>query len=239
MPLKYLMSLLQSKVLFVSKVVKWEDPYENFFLKQNFVLRNGKRVSREMIDLCFSGIFGQSWTKKKSSDAMWRIYSLIPNKSNCIKDLGDVAVRIKTLPQQIMDEIAPSLRGCSAEIREVEYKTEYEIKEWVKHLPTITQDNMANLILTSLFLKRDSFEHEDEVRLIIHVPSEKQFGEVLRIPITPIRIVSEFVMDPRLSNDLVTIIRNELIHLGVDKGKIRKSRLYDLYKTTLVVDAQS
>ena len=35
-PLKYLLSMLKNKKLRIDKITTWEDPYENFFLKEEF-----------------------------------------------------------------------------------------------------------------------------------------------------------------------------------------------------------
>jgi hypothetical protein len=54
---------------------KWDDPFENFFLKQNAITSNGKLVSLASL---YDSWYGQCWTKHRDNDAMWRIYS--PNK---------------------------------------------------------------------------------------------------------------------------------------------------------------
>ncbi len=239
-PLKYLIILLESKQLLFKKVSSWEDSYENLFLKQTFVNEDGDVVRKELIDLCFSGLYGQCWTDKKSSDAMWRIYSQLPQETSCVWDLGNTAIRIETDSEKLTKEIRKKLDGCGVELDGVSYKTEYEIKEWLNSLPTITRQNMTEFILESIFIKRIDFQHESEIRIIIHRPSEMDTGKsCIHIPVNPIEMINEFVLDPRLTDSQCEMIMIELTKYGVEDQKIRKSRLYDIYKTTLVVDAQS
>ena len=81
--------------------------YENFFLKQNVAYR-WKTVPEDSVKQCFAGFFGQSWTSRRSSDAMWRIYSNdigADSKGECLKD---TVVRIATTPQMLFEELRAS-----------------------------------------------------------------------------------------------------------------------------------
>src|SRR5690242_11445926 len=51
---------------------KWDDPFENFFLKCSAKDKEGRAVSLEPLHRSW---FGQCWTTNEDSDAMWRIYS--------------------------------------------------------------------------------------------------------------------------------------------------------------------
>ena len=73
--------MLETKVLRLDNIKKWEDVYENFVDKEDINLLNSSR--EEMMPTVY---YGQSWTTREESDAMWRIYS----------NAGS-AVRVKTV----------------------------------------------------------------------------------------------------------------------------------------------
>ena len=50
----------------------WEDPFENFFLKNKAIASDGSVISLESLTESW---YGQCWTRNRDSDAMWRIYS--------------------------------------------------------------------------------------------------------------------------------------------------------------------
>jgi hypothetical protein len=51
---------------------RWDDPFENFFLKNGAVDEAGNLVA---LDDVHKDLYGQCWTLKEESDAIWRIYS--------------------------------------------------------------------------------------------------------------------------------------------------------------------
>lgn len=236
-PFKFVVSLLESNSLFLNSIMQWEDSYENFLLKQNFMTTKKNPVGENIIKKCFSGFYGQSWTDIKSSDAMWRIYSCTPKSISHTWDLGNVAIRVESSTEQLKSLSTPSTWGV--EMRKIRYVSNVEIKECLDDLPVINRHNMTKYILESLFMKRVEFQHESEVRLFVHVPSTEKIHNSITIPVIPNDIISEFVVDPRLTDEQYNMIKMKLIECGAKENTIRKSKLYDLYKTTLVVDAQS
>ena len=235
---KYIQKMLKNRTIFVSKITKWEDVYENFFLKQKFCTECGMEISQELLSDCFPGIFGQSWTLQKSSDAMWRIYSQIAEGS----DLDDTAVRIETTPQKLLTQIGQynSEGTLGLLLKAVEYKSSEEIDEWLTKIQPITKNNMADLIIKSLFIKRLDFQHEKEVRLIAHKKNDDKSSrhDYFESVIDPFFMISEYVVDPRVDDVKYEQMKNLLVQLGVEAQRIRKSQLYKLNKRTLVVDAK-
>ena len=125
-PLKHLLSLLERKKLRVDRVSKWEDPYENFFLKEEFYAyaeyyKKDILVSTEEI---IDRTYGQSWTLKEESDAMWRIYSNIKN------GIKDSAVRIKVRVDNLFNVVYTD-DGCMAttSIGQVQYVNAEKFEE--------------------------------------------------------------------------------------------------------------
>jgi len=239
-PLKYLVSLLESRYLFFNKITSWEDPYENFFLKQVFTRTDGTLIDREIIEKCFNGFYGQCWTKEPESDAMWRIYSHFSLSATHIWDLGNAAIKIKVLREEIVKQVSASLKSCSVSLQDVEYLNGANITDWLRSLPIINRRNMVEYILKSLYIKRTEFEHEKEVRLFIHRPSVIGGDKSnLMVEINPTELIQEYVVDPRLSESQCNLIESYLLKLGIDKSKVMKSKLYSINESTLVVDAQS
>lgn len=68
-------NLIEMDKLTFAKVTTWEDPWENIL--SNYELHIGEKVSASFYS-ADQHFFGQCWTLKQESDAMWRIYS--PNK---------------------------------------------------------------------------------------------------------------------------------------------------------------
>lgn len=214
MPLKYVITMLKTQKLYVGKVKKWEDVYENFLLKQNFMYGSIHLSADNLMDQ----IYGQCWTMVSESDAMWRIYSN-PNK------MSDTAIRIKTTAQRLFDAVYTS-DNCMAttSIGSVEYVYKKEILQWIKGLHIHTAQDIGNNIVPSLYKKRKPFSHESEVRVIIM--HDYDVGEVLSYDITPTTMFDDFVIDPRLDTDNANKIAKKLINLGINVSKIKQSRLY-------------
>ena len=91
MSIDCLLKGLQTNELTLTRIRRWNDPFEAFLLRAKGRLPTGELVS-------LSGIhdqyFGQCWTLNEDSDAMWRIYS--PKTD---------AVKIRTTPRKLFDSI--------------------------------------------------------------------------------------------------------------------------------------
>ena len=212
-PLKYISSLLQGK-LYVGKVSSWEDVYENFLFKQRFSLEDGTLVSADSLIRCN---FGQSWTKSDETDAMWRIYSRIPEKriySGDFHELDNVAVRIKATAQKLYDAVYNSLDS---------------INQWLSNLK-LSFGDLSQTMARSLFLKRQEFSHEEEVRIIISYATDDQRinNDNIIFQIDPYSFIEEILLDPRLiGTEIERVIREQLVVMGAQVNKINTSQMYN------------
>ena len=95
---------------------------------------------------------------------------------------------------------------------------------------------MRDIIRISLFVKRKTFSHEQEYRIIIEIPSiyKESREESLFIPFNMSHI-NEFVADPRLPQDQFEQIKRELLKLGVKGDKIKKSKIYEQIKKQMII----
>ena len=71
MEFEYAYTMIKDKALNVGKLKSWEDPFENFLLKQNFWYKdtNGERKNCDIHEIS-ELLYGQSWSLTEESDAM-------------------------------------------------------------------------------------------------------------------------------------------------------------------------
>ena len=222
---------LKSSMLFWDRVSdSWEDPYENYFLKESFVLEDGTPLTGENN---IPGVFGQSWTVCEETDAMWRIYS------NEDKSAGKLftGIRIETTAQKLLnviyvddDSMADTWLGL------VQYLSEEEINN------TLVSGikNFNTSLGESFFNKRLEFDHEREFRAIKVLDSKTieltSDYKRLAFPVGDMNtFIDSFVLDPRLTDSNYEVLKNRLIELGVKPEKIRKSDLYHFKPVTVSV----
>lgn len=235
MPLKYIRDLFLLRKLYFRRVTDWEDPYEDFIQKQTFKWnynRNGKPPF-------WPEYFGVCWTTLEESDAMWRIYSLKTEDLKSKDKRNDVAIKIKVDLESLEKRIKRSL-SSEMEImcRDVIYTEKDEIDFALDKLSNIEGVKLQDLIINTLFVKREAFKHECEFRVVIQIPSISSFSkdDHLLIPFDT-SIIQEFVIDPRLQEEQSQEVEKELLKLGIYQYKIKKSKLYaPIKKHTFVVD---
>ena len=211
--LKYVIQMLDTNKLRLNKVDSWEDVYENILAKQT--VNNIERVHER----CY---LGQSWTLLEESDALWRIYSH-QNKDNQT-ERGERVIRIKTNVSKMGQMCCRN--GLSSKefwIRKVRYKTSTSIEEWLKGLKRLSPDEYIQQQLDSLFIKRDSFAHEEEVRLLLCTNEDIPHIE---LDIDAVDLIEEFCIDPRADYEEMKEIKARLIEHGAWSNRIVKSDLY-------------
>ena len=81
-----------------------------------------------------------------------------------------------------------------------------------------------------LFMKRDSFQHEEEVRIIIFESTDKTAQDFLEFEILDVGIFEEYILDPRLNRqeDIDNVIKL-ISGCGVERNLISRSSLYDFF----------
>lgn len=237
-PLMYLLQMLNEKKLRIAKVSTWEDPYENFFMKEDFYtytsfLNQNVPVSTKEIS---DRLYGHSWTLKEESDAMWRIYSCSCKDKDC--DVKKKAVKVKVKVNSLFSLVYTD-DSCMAttSIGEVQYKTANELEKWRNSLSLgqNTSIDFPTLSEECLFIKRDSFQHEEEVRIVISEPTDKPVEDFLIFAIPDIDIFEEYILDPRLNQDEVESTIDLISKCGVNKNLISRSCLYDFFPKNIKI----
>ena len=216
-PYKYLLRWIYEEKIRFKQVAGWDDVYELFLFKQKFV-KDGNAVDFSAVQRT---IYGQSWSLLRDSDALWRIYS--PDK---------LSVRISTTFNDLvalMEKNTSCLRGIEVFVGKVIYLKKNKINEKIQeYLPDIFSDNN---VVDSLFVKRDSFSYEKEVRIILKKMTECD-GEIVsnrEIPFTdisirPIELIKEIAFDYRLDDALFNCLKST-IQILLPGISVRRSTL--------------
>ena len=131
-----------------------------------------------MSDKTFKSVYAQCWCRRGVSDAMWRIYS--PDH---------LGVRIKTTKTELQNQLANSpskVAGCRTRVSLVKYMRQSDLNKELEKLVKELQVNYRPLkALSSLFLKRNAFSHEAEVRAVFYAPNNNDHCDYIRISINP------------------------------------------------------
>ena len=213
-PFDVLLQMINEKTNVLVQITKWEDVYENFMLKESF-MRNGRKVP---LGILAERFYGQCWTTKRSSDAMWRIYS--PDRKS---------VRIKTQIGKLYDTIPQEDEDGTYLLGKVEYYPQSKIEGDLRTIPKMTKDQLSRIMLESLFVKRNSFSHESECRLVF-MKGRGLNGKdepVKRMTIDPLDFIENVYFDPRADSAYVERCKKVLIDaFGYPSKRIKKSNLY-------------
>ena len=227
--MNYLLRWLYEGKIRFNQVASWDDVYELFLFKQKYI-QNGVPVD---FNAASRAIYGQSWSLLSDSDALWRIYS--PDK---------LSVRIKTTFSDLYTLLAQSdalLQGGIIYLGIVDYLTKKDIDNRItSYLPNIFDKQN---IIDSLFIKRNSFSHEKEVRIILwnetvmednghNIP--RNIPPYVNISIQPKDLIKEITFDYRLDDNLFNCLKSTMQVLlpGV---KIQKSTLGTFQSKTYII----
>lgn len=203
--------MFESESLFFAHPSAWEDPYE-------VRLKHAKSHA----------IFAQCWCQSGISDAMWRIYS--PH---------GIGVRISTTKEKLEAAVKLWANGRDYDwfSREVEYKQQRKLNEL---LGVIREDLSTNFTSSraadALFLKRESFAHEDEWRAVIACedPRPKKPRKGIRVRINPHVFINNILLDPRAPQELSDALGHYFSSKLGYTGSVKRSVLYKVPKPILV-----
>lgn len=216
MPVERLLQLIHDKRNILVHPSKWDDPFENFFLKSKFTY-NGISVG---VDQLRSEIFGQCWTlNEQETDALWRIYS--SNKDG---------VRLKSTLSNVITPLIIQNQGDynhKVYIGKVEYVDEGELEETMRSAIIDSANfsfNNGQMIINSLFIKRKAFEHENEVR-VIYRGKPNLIGGIHGYDINPQEFIQELLFDPRMDEKEYQGFENQFKAL-LPSCQISQSTLY-------------
>jgi len=217
-----LLELFSTRKNTLVKPRKWNDPYENFILRSKVRLTSGEIVEYNFHE----HFYGQCWTLHRASDAMWRIYS--PNKNG---------IRIRTTIRQLLESLYMSqsdLPDVKCYLGRVLYLNEKKLLDYANHI--FDDDGVeVGSLFKSLLVKRLAFEHESEIRLLYYnLGEENSKNELYSYDINPNKLISQIMLDPRLSSIESEELKIRLKEMTGFEGKIKRSLLYSLPKEMVI-----
>ncbi len=202
----------EQNVLVIPK--KWEDPFENFILKSKAKLPDG-----EIVDFgCRDNFYGQCWTRHKTSDAMWRIYS--PSSSG---------VRIRTTIPKLAHSLASKLQpwqNVQCFIGKVKYLNNANMMEFANTVFKGKINPQAYELAKTLLIKRPAFRHENEVRLLYFEKDNGTSGNIYKYDVNPHDLIDQIMIDPRLDYAEFKKVKADIKARTNFTGRILRSLLY-------------
>lgn len=232
-PFKFIKKILQTGSMPVKRIDGWEDCYENYFLKNSFVMGiepyDLKKISRRFYGLCFSSL--------EESDALWRIYSDVKGLSTGRADaLDNVAIRVVVKPFQL-HRLVPARADVSglSYIQRVRYISKASIEAELLANNPYSAGDIAEKTLDSFFTKRIEFSHEKEIRYIF-ATTKYHRASTIELTLNPLAFFESFTVDPRLTRNQYCTIKRELENLHVPAAKIKQSDLYHFDQKTLTIN---
>jgi len=205
---KYLKKTFNDNRLFLVKPQEWDDPFENILLNCTLNIKEYGNVNLSPIFEC---LYGQCWTLLEESDALWRIYSY-----------DKQGIKVETTVDKLFKTFYRTSNNCaeiSYFIGKVDYLSEEKLISWLTRsdgAQTLIFDNTGRGHAIALLIKRDSFAHEKEIRLIYHEPSSEKSSKnkIHQVPITPNKLLTKITLDPRLNKKEFEKLRDEIKEWG-------------------------
>jgi len=203
-------SLLDKSALFFSRVDRLDDPFEGSYSKANIPLRpivydtqeNELKGLSELIQRARELFAVNCWhLNDYESAAMWKLY---------LKSGGGIAIRstFNRLKNCLMDETPDVYIG---EVKYIDYERDF-----------MGEGN----VLSPLMYKRESFEHERELRAVVQVPSENGkalFSDGLFISVDLDTLIDKIYLAPTSPKWLFELVESMTRKYGLDKEVIQSS----------------
>lgn len=202
------LDLLRTRKNGLVNPAKWDDPFENFFLRASVTGPNGEVIS---ISNLAKDWYGQCWTLHEDTDAMWRIYS--PGTE---RDSIKVRTTIRKLFESLYDD-TDSFAALKYVIGTVSYETEAEIAAFMSGVTfqDIAFGGKATPFARLLCVKREAFAHEKEVRLLFQdLDPKRGANRVALFDFDVNGICDDVVLDPRLTETEAAALADELKRAG-------------------------
>lgn len=204
---------------------KWEDPFENFFLERTTAFDPASQTDVSLANLA-DDWYGQCWSRHAESDAMWRIYSPVAGKAP--------GVKVKTTIRRLFDNLnmAPSrVAYLNFFVGKVDYYSEQKLASLMQSVSfsAIAIGGQGTGFADLLCVKRDTFIHENEVRLLFHDFDNAKQGTngLFFYPLNANLIFDEAILDPRLNAVDCATQEADLVNSGCTL-KISQSTLYQV-----------
>lgn len=205
------LDLFDSRQLHFSAPSEWDDPFETILYHRRS-----------------HALFAQCWCKKSVSDAMWRVYS---PKHQSVR-LRTTRWKLEAVARQYNDE------NLSSWIRDVDYRAPSQVRAALTQLTQRLRETYTIAeAVDALFLKRDAFDYENEVRVVLHdthASTSSPPAKFLRLNVDPHYLIESIMFDPQVDP---YFYRSSKLHLQTVtgfKGSIGQSALYRLQRRLII-----
>ena len=236
-PLFFFQDAVSRKRLVFANPSEWQDPYE--FLARDFWKRDsgGNIIGRYQIP--FNRAFAMCWSSAEDSDPLLRAYSNVVKDRHCERNIYPQmeGVKVRSTAKKVLTlfEVA-TVRGL---VSNTEYTRSRSYINRVRYDKNIARralffhqecekdncdqnETLANI----LFLKRDSFTDEKEIRAVMIVKEDPIAEDTaVALDFEPNYLFDEIVFDPRLSTDERNEREADLRRRGFI-GKVTTSGIY-------------
>lgn len=215
----------------------WDDQYEKRFYDARYVLNNMTFIPTHLFACCF--------TTRQDSEAAWHIYSHNDEFSKSI------VVEFKLNFQKLLEQLIFHLNDCDLFVGKVKYLDKKVIDNI--HKPKINSDKLhddreidnpyyyhffdkfsRDSFLHLLLLKRDAFEHEQEIRFFIVPKSQEALERIKLVNINWIDLIEHVRIDGKATDKEKDELENKLnlllekkkrkVNSGIKKMKTAKNQ---------------
>lgn len=183
--LETFLAFVELKRTHLTKVATWDDPWEAILSKIPVVDDDGNPLKR--IYSFHEGVFGQCWSLRQESDAMWRIYS----RSNSGLVIATTVAKFALLEGAERLYVGPV----------VYFEDPPDL---------VAKAGTDRSIFGRYCFKRTAYEHEHEVRILTHadlVPGCDAKANQLNLAVDPTAFVDQIIIDPRSSSWFVEAMK--------------------------------
>ena len=225
LPFKYLLRWFKpGKGLRLQRPIKWTDPWENFLFKH--LQGVSDFANKETCHSAERRFFAMSWSRCSECEGIWsnsgRSVSshTAPGKNCFVCNLGNVRVQVETTVSSFLIAVMSLIRTINPDafaIRPVEYASADELRDF-KHRATILvkqaklTSEVYPALMHSLFLKRDAFSYEREVR-VVFCDKDNTYGSLDAVNISlsaPHSMINQITVDPRCDDATFHVIERIL-----------------------------
>lgn len=209
---RFFEQLDSKKISFVSPL-KWNDPYEKYFLERDY------RINNKQYNLAFKeNVFALCFSSISNSEAYWNMYA-----PKCD------GVRIEVSSEKFLTDFLCKIKGADVYVGPVKYYSTNDF--YKKDIDTkklaLSLNNHEEIIhqIELLYRKRNAFQYEKEIRIIIIPKSNNRRIEIVEHPYQFEQNNSKITLDPRTGNNLFKFIKANLLR---NNGlRISKAKLYN------------
>ena len=210
------LDLLGNESLVLVKPRLWNDPSENFLLKNVAWTDEGERVSFDNIR---ERIYGQCWSYNEETEFMWRVYA--PN--------GD-GIKIKTSVQKLYDEFIHPHHNDKQFMffGNVIYEQWEKIKKEFEdmNVSELFNDTSGKTIVSTLLIKKAEYTQESELRIIAWSHWFRGDNNTISyVSVNPNSLIEEIIIDPRVDK-IRAQSWEKIIRVMGYRGLISHSELY-------------